>query len=77
MCDIVQAYAEKYSEKRAEESFNNGKTEGINIGRSEGVVQTLLNLVTKGSITLDSAIIDSGLKKEEFYSIAKTLGFDL
>ena len=65
MCDIVQAYAEK--------SYN----KGINIGRTEGVVQTLLNLVTKGIITLDSAIIDSGLNKEEFYSIAKSLGFNL
>ena len=69
MCDIVQAYAEK--------SYDKGKTDGINLGRTEGVVQTLLNLVAKGIITLDSAIIDSGLKKEEFYSIAKSLGFNL
>ena len=69
VCDIVQAYADKCAEK----SYNNGRTEG----RAEGVVQTLLNLVTKGSITLDSAIIDSGLNKEEFYSIAKSLGYKL
>ena len=28
-------------------------------------------------INKDSAITDSGLKKEEFYSIAKSLGFTL
>ena len=44
MCDIVQAYADKSYDK----------------GKSDGIVQALLNLVTKGSITLDSAIVDSG-----------------
>ena len=65
MCDIVQAYAEK--------SYDKGKIDG----KTEGIVQTLLKLVTKGSINLDSAIIDSGLNKDEFYSIAKSLGFNL
>ena len=68
VCDAVQQYAEK--------SYNNGKTEG----RAEGIsiaVKALLNLVAKGIITLDSAIVDSGLKKEEFLSIAKSLGYKL
>ena len=72
VCDAVQQYAEK--------SYNNGRTEGINIGRTEGIsiaVKALLNLVAKGIITLDSAIVDSGLKKEEFLSIAKSLGYKL
>ena len=76
VCDAVQQYAEKY----ATESYNNGRTEGINIGRAEGIsiaVKALLNLVAKGIITLDSAIVDSGLKKEEFLSIAKSLGYKL
>ena len=61
MCDIVQAYAEKSYDK----------------GKAEGIVQALLNLVTKGCITLDSAIIDSRLNKDDFYSIAKSLGFNI
>ena len=64
VCDAVQQYAEK--------SYNNGRTEGISIA-----VKALLNLVAKGIITLDSAIVDSGLKKEEFLSIAKSLGYKL
>ena len=53
-------------------SYNNGRTEGISIA-----VKALLNLVSKGIITLDAAIIDSGLNKDEFYLIAKSLGFNL
>ena len=64
MCDIVQAYAEK--------SYDKGKAEGVSIS-----VKALLNLVSKGIITLDSAIVDSGLKQDEFYSIAKSLGCSL
>ena len=64
VCDAVQQYAEK--------SYNNGRTEGISIA-----VKALLNLVSKGIITLDAAIIDSGLNKDEFYLIAKSLGFNL
>ena len=41
------------------------------------IPEASLNLVTKGIITLDSAIVDSGLKKEEFLSIAKSLGYKL
>ena len=62
MCDIVQAYAEK--------SYDKGKAEGVSIS-----VKALLNLVSKGIITLDSAIDDYGLKQDEFYSIAKSLGY--
>ena len=64
VCDAVQQYAEK--------SYNNGRTEGISIA-----VKALLNLVGKGIITIDAAVLDSGLNKEEFYSIAETLGYKL
>ena len=69
MCDIIQAYAAKSYDK----GKSDGRTEGINIGS----VQILLNLVAKGIITLNSAIVDSGLKQDEFYSIAKSLGYSL
>ena len=61
VCDAAQQYAEK--------SYNNGRT--------EGTVKTLLNLVKSGNITLGFAIENSGLNKEEFYSVAKSLGFNL
>ena len=64
VCDAVQQYAEK--------SYNNGRTEGISIA-----VKALLNLVGKGIITIDAAVLDSGLNKEELYSIAETLGYKL
>ncbi len=64
VCDAVQQYAEK--------SYNNGRTEGISIA-----VKALLNLVGKGIITIDAAVLDSGLNKDEFYSIAETLGYKL
>ena len=64
VCDAVQQYAEK--------SYNNGRTEGISIA-----VKALLDLVNKGTITLDYAIENSSLPKEEFLSIAKSLGYKL
>ena len=73
VCDIVQAYAEKYAEK----SYDKGKTDGINLGRSEGIVQTLLNLASSGTISLDFAIKKSGLQKKEFSDIASRLGYKL
>ncbi len=69
VCDIVQSYAAKSYDK----GKSDGRTEGINIGS----VQILLNLVAKGIITLNSAIVDSGLKQDEFYSIAKSLGYNI
>ena len=39
--------------------------------------ETLLDLVNKGAITLDYAIENSGLPKEEFLSIAETLVYKL
>ena len=69
VCDAVQQYAAK--------SYDNGKTEGINIGRTEGMAKALLDLVNKGAITLDYAIENSSLPKEEFLSIAKSLGYKL
>ena len=68
ICDAVQQYAEKYAAK----SYDNGRNEGISIA-----VKDLLNLVGKGIITIDAAILDSGLNKEEFYSIAESLGYKL
>ena len=71
VCDAVQQYAEKYAEQYATKSYDNGRTEGINTG----TVKTLLNLVNSGNITLGFAIENSGLNKEEFYSIAESLGY--
>ena len=39
--------------------------------------ETLLDLVNKGAITLDYAFENSGLPKEEFISIAKSLGYNI
>ena len=49
----------------AEKSFNSG------------MAKALLDLVNKGAITLDYAIENSSLPKEEFYSIAKSLGYNI
>ncbi|MDD7255599.1 hypothetical protein [Bullifex porci] len=61
ICDAVQQYAEKSYDK----------------GRTEGMAKALLDLVNKGTITLDYAIENSSLPKEEFLSIAKSLGYKL
>ena len=61
VCDAVQQYAEKSYDK----------------GRTEGMAKALLDLVNKGAITLDYAIENSSLPKEEFYSIAKSLGYNI
>ena len=61
VCDAVQQYAEKSYDK----------------GRTEGMAKALLDLVNKGTITLDYAIENSSLPKEEFLSIAKSLGYKL
>ena len=61
ICDAVQQYAEKSYDK----------------GRPEGMAKALLDLVNKGTITLDYAIENSSLPKEEFLSIAKSLGYKL
>ena len=42
-----------------------------------GRAEALLDLVNKGAITLDYAIENSKLPKEEFLSIAETLGYKL
>ena len=42
-----------------------------------GMAKALLDLVKKGTITLDCAIENSKLPKEEFLSIAETLGYKL
>ena len=65
VCEAMREYAAK--------SFNSGKAEG----KAEGRVEALLDFVNKGTITLDYAFENSGLPKEEFLSIAETLGYKL
>ena len=65
VCKVLRDYAAK----KAEKSFKSG--------RSEGRVEALLDLVNKGAITLNYAFENSGLPKEEFLSIAETLGYKL
>ena len=61
VCEAMREYAAK--------SFNSGK--------AEGKAEILLALVNKGTITLEYAIENSKLPKEEFLSIAETLGYKL
>ena len=65
VCEAMREYAAK--------SFNSGKAEG----KAEGRVEALLDFVNKGTITLDYAFENSGLPKEEFLSIAKSLGYNI
>ena len=61
VCEAMREYAARNVEK----SFKSGRAEA------------LLDLVKKGTITLDYAIENSKLPKEEFLSIAETLGYKL
>ena len=82
VCEAIREYAAK----SYDEGLRIGKADGINIGRedgikigkadgiAEGTVRTLLNLVNSGNITLECAIANSGLSKENFMSTAKELG---
>ena len=65
VCEAMREYAEK--------SFNSGMAKG----EAKGKAKILLDFVNKGTITLDYAIENSGLPKEEFLSIAKSLGYKL
>ncbi len=65
VCDAVQQYAEKYAAK----SYDNG--------RNEGSVNSLASLIISGNIPLDLAIKSSGLSRDEFFSTASRLGFNL
>ena len=69
VCEAMRDYVAKYAEK----SFNSGMAKG----EAKGTAKTLLDLVNKGTITLNYAIENSGLPKEEFLSIAKSLGYNL
>ena len=66
--EVCEAMRE-YVARNAEKSFNSGK--------AEGKAEILLDLVNKGTITLNYAFENSGLPKEEFLSIAETLGYKL
>ena len=44
---------------------------------NSGIAKALLDLVNKGIITLDYAFENSGLPKEEFISIATSLGYNI
>jgi len=46
--------------------FEEGREQGREEGREEGILQTLIKMVRKGRLSLDEAIADSGLSKEEF-----------
>ena len=65
VCEAMREYAAK--------SLNSGMAKG----EAKGTAKTLLNLVNKGAITLDYAFENSGLPKEEFISIAKSLGYNI
>ena len=65
VCEAMREYAAK--------SFDSGMAKGVAKGKTE----ILLDLVNKGTITLDYAFENSGLPKEEFLSIAETLGYKL
>ena len=53
-------------EEGREQGLEEGRKEGREEGREEGILQTLVKLVRKGRLSLDEAIVDSGLSKEEF-----------
>ena len=74
VCETVHNYAVKYAEKCTQKSYNEGIKIGKADGITEGTVKTLINLVNSGNITLDYAIANSGLSKEEFSATAKELG---
>ena len=61
VCEAMREYVARNVEK----SFKSGRAEA------------LLDLVKKGTITLDCAIENSKLPKEEFLSIAKSLGYNI
>ena len=65
VCEAMREYVAKYAEEYAAKSIKSVRAE------------TLLDLVNKGAITLDYAIENSKLPKEEFLSIAETLGYKL
>ena len=62
--EVCEAMRE-YVARNAAKSFNSG------------IAKALLDLVNKGIITLDYAFENSGLPKEEFISIAKSLGYNI
>ena len=65
VCEAMREYVAK--------SFDSGMAKGVAKGKTE----ILLDLVNKGTITLDYAFENSGLSKEEFLSIAKSLGYNI
>ena len=78
VCEAIREYAAKSYDEGKDDGIKIGKEDGIKIGKADGInegtVKTLINLVNSGNITLECAIANSGLSKEEFMSIAKKLG---
>ena len=78
VCEAIREYAAKSYDEGKDDGIKIGKEDGIKIGKADGInegtVKTLINLVNSGNITLDYAITNSGLSKEEFSATAKELG---
>ena len=78
VCEAIREYAAKSYDEGKDDGIKIGKEDGIKIGKADGInegtVKTLINLVNSGNITLECAIANSGLSKENFMSTAKELG---
>ena len=81
VCEAIREYAAKSYDEGKDDGIKIGKEDGIKIGKADGInegtVKTLINLVNSGNITLEFAIANSGLSKEEFKSVAESLGYKL
>ena len=66
LADLQDDWFEEGREQGVEEGRAEGRAEGLLDGVRQGKIQMLLELVRKGRLSLDEAIADSGLSKEEF-----------
>ena len=78
VCEAIREYAAKSYDEGKDDGIKIGKEDGIKIGKADGInegtVKTLINLVNSGNITIEFAIANYGLSKEEFSATAKELG---
>ena len=78
VCEAIREYAAKSYDEDKDDGIKIGKEDGIKIGKADGInegtVKTLINLVNSGNITIEFAIANYGLSKEEFSATAKELG---